>query len=115
MVDTTISYRNFNYYAWDKDFLAKNSVVEYIWLDGTGKNLRSKTRVYVDKIIKKLEDLEWWTYDGSSTGQATTNESEIWIKPVFMCRDPFRQNGCLLALCEGYLGDKKTPAIGNFR
>jgi glutamine synthetase len=84
-------------------------------LDGSSKNLRGKTRVYADKIVKTLADLEWWTYDGSSTEQATTDDSEIWIKPIFMCKDPFRKNGCWLALCEGYNSDKKTPAHGNFR
>jgi len=62
-----------------------------------------------------LADLEWWTYDGSSTGQATTEESEIWIKPAFMCADPFREGFGILVLCEGYLKDRVTPAKGNFR
>lgn len=77
--------------------------------------MRAKTRVYVGKKITKVEDLDWWTYDGSSTEQATTHESEIWIKPVYICRDPFRKNGCLLALCDGFLADRVTPALGNFR
>ena len=111
MVDAS---RNFNYYQWDADFFKTNSVVEYIWIDGTGKNLRSKTRVIIGKVVKTVEDLEWWTYDGSSTGQAVTGDSEIWIRPVFLCKDPFRKLGWL-ALCEGYLSDRKTPAAGNFR
>lgn len=56
-----------------------------------------------------------WTYDGSSTGQATTEESEIWIKPVAIFPDPFRPGCGLLALCEGYLKDRATPAKGNYR
>lgn len=62
-----MSTRNFNYYEWDAEFLKKNSVVEYVWIDGSGKGLRGKTRVYEGKKISKVEDLEWWTYDGSST------------------------------------------------
>jgi len=35
MVDATFASRNFNYYAWDPEFFENNTVVEYIWLDGT--------------------------------------------------------------------------------
>lgn len=114
MVDATPASRNFNYYDWDPEFFKNNSVVEYLWIDGSGKNIRGKTRVIVGKVVQSVEDLEWWTYDGSSTGQAVTNDSEIWVKPVFLCKDPFRKYGWL-ALCEGYLSDKTTPAVGNFR
>ena len=107
MVDSTASSRNFNNYTFDPAITQTNFIVEYIWLDGSLKNLRGKTRVYADKVITCLEDLEWWTYDGSSTEQAITNDSEIWIKPVALFKDPFRKNGCWLALCEEYKGDKK--------
>lgn len=43
--------------------------VEYVWIGGSGSDLRSKTRV-LDKIPKGPEDLPVWNYDGSSTGQA---------------------------------------------
>ena len=84
-------------------------------MDGSSKYLKGKTRVYADKVITCLADLEWRTYDDSSNEQAITNDSEIWIKPVAIFKDPFRKNGCWLALCEGYKGDKKTPPFGNFR
>jgi len=38
---------------------------EYLWVDGTGKTIRGKTKVIKGKV-SKLEDLDWWTYDGSS-------------------------------------------------
>jgi glutamine synthetase len=42
-------------------------------------------------------------------------ESEIWIKPVAIFPDPFRQGFGILALCEGYRKDRVTPAKGNYR
>jgi glutamine synthetase len=87
---------------------------EYIWIDGSGKSLRCKTKIYNHEITK-LEQLEWWTFDGSSTMQATTTQSEIYLKPVFMCHDPMRKENSILVLCETYLPDKETPARFNFR
>ena len=50
--------------------------LEYVWLDGykPEQSLRSKVRVddYVDK----------WSFDGSSTQQATGNKSDCLLKPV---------------------------------
>ena len=60
--------------------------------------------------------MEWWTYDGSSCEQAVTINSEIWLKPVAMFKDPFRVTcNSILVLCETYIHDKKTPARFNFR
>lgn len=67
MVDTseTHNLKNFNFYEWDED-LKDITMAEYIWIDGTGKHMRSKTKIY-NKVITQLSELEWWTYDGSST------------------------------------------------
>lgn len=88
--------------------------MEYIWVDCTSTRLRCKTKVIEGKI-DSVDDLDWWTYDGSSTGQAVTKDSEIWMKPVALFKDPFRKPNGYLAICENFLGDRKTPALGNFR
>lgn len=109
----TTNLTNFNYKEWSPE-LDNITLAEYIWIDGTGKTMRSKTKVYHQKITK-LEDLDWWTFDGSSTMQATTSQSEIYLKPVFFCKDPIRRKNSILVLCETYLSDLKTPARYNFR
>ncbi|CAD8152615.1 unnamed protein product [Paramecium pentaurelia] len=112
MTEQLENLRNFNHYELNSN--VKVTLAEYIWIDGTGLSLRSKTKVFHHEI-KQLSDLEWWTYDGSSTEQANTKWSEIYLKPVVYVRDPFRGAPHLLVLCETYLPDKKTPARYNFR
>eukprot|EP01017_Pseudomicrothorax_dubius_P008957 TRINITY_DN1297_c0_g5_i1.p1 TRINITY_DN1297_c0_g5~~TRINITY_DN1297_c0_g5_i1.p1 ORF type:complete len:384 (-),score=66.21 TRINITY_DN1297_c0_g5_i1:50-1201(-) len=94
----------------DKEYTS----IEYIWIGGTGLDIRSKTRVY-PRHIETLADIEEWNYDGSSTYQATTENSEIKLKPVRMFRDPFRRGGNnLLVMCETFTGSG-APALANFR
>ena len=53
-------------------------ILEYIWLDGHGE-LRSKYKtVYVEDPYHF--ELEKWNYDGSSTYQAETGNSEIILR-----------------------------------
>jgi len=44
----------------------------------------------VREKVTSLEQLPWWTYDGSSCEQASTGNSEIYLKPVAMVKDPLR-------------------------
>lgn len=88
---------------------------EYIWIDANF-SLRSKTRSIVNpNKTLKLSDITFWNYDGSSTGQAEVNNSEIILSPCYICADPFR-NGYLV-LCATYLSSEDPadykPALNN--
>jgi len=56
-------------------------IAEYIWLDVDNK-FCSKIRVIDNEPTE-------WNYDGSSTGQATTKNSEIILKPIKTFTNPF--------------------------
>jgi len=97
--------------------------LEYIWLDG-GKpepSLRSKTKV-LDAIgenngsfkIPGVKDLPIWNFDGSSTGQAKGNFSEVLLKPVRMYENPL-ETFSFLVLCETLDAKSKKPHESNTR
>jgi glutamine synthetase len=81
----------------------------YIWIDGTGENLRGKTRT-VDKEPQSPNDLSWWNFDGSSTGQADGSNSDIYLKPVAIYKDPFMLGKNKLVMCETYKFNKEPTA-----
>jgi glutamine synthetase len=87
--------------------------VMYVWIDGTGESLRCKTRTE-SKEPKSIEDLPVWNFDGSSTGQAEGSNSDIYIHPVAMFKDPFRRNNNKIVLCETYRFNKQ-PCETNHR
>ncbi|KOH46382.1 glutamine synthetase beta-grasp domain-containing protein [Sunxiuqinia dokdonensis] len=69
------------------------SKLEYIWLDGfkPTQGLRAKTRI-AENFSGKLEDCPVWSFDGSSTRQATGGASDLLLKPVAIFPDPDRNN-----------------------
>ena len=82
-------------------------LLEYIWIDGKG-NLRNKTKVLNIEINKleyiSIETFPDWDYDGSSTEQASGDNSEVILRPVAFYKDPFRKNGNnYLVLCDTWL------------
>ncbi|XP_032514180.2 glutamine synthetase 1, mitochondrial-like [Danaus plexippus] len=85
----------------------------YVWIDGSGINLRSKDRV-LSKLPCDLEQVPNWSFDGSSTGQAKTENSDTLLIPSAIYRDPFRKAPHIVVLCETYYGDG-TPTPTNYR
>ena len=64
--------------------------LEYIWLGGNNE-FRSKNRIIkLEKEELLLDDIPEWNFDGSSTNQAFTEETEIIIKPVKFVKSPLK-------------------------
>jgi len=88
------------------------AIMTYIWIDGTGSCLRGKSRT-VDVVPKKAEDLPVWNFDGSSTGQATGKNSDVYLYPVAMYPDPFLRGDNKIIMCEAYDFEEKAVATNN--
>ena len=101
--------------SFDFSKLSQNgkTMVEYVWIGGTGMDIRSKSKTYT-KPIKSLDDIDDWNFDGSSTYLAPTDNSEVILKPVAMYTDPFRGDPNKIVLCATYFIDG-TPTVTNFR
>jgi len=93
-------------------------MAEYIWLGGAettgGFDIRGKTKT-LDKAPNGPEDLPIWNYDGSSTGQAPGDASEVLMKPVAIFPDPFRRAPNILVLCEAIAPKTHDPIATNTR
>nr|XP_061836880.1 glutamine synthetase-like [Nerophis lumbriciformis]XP_061836882.1 glutamine synthetase-like [Nerophis lumbriciformis]XP_061836883.1 glutamine synthetase-like [Nerophis lumbriciformis] len=87
--------------------------VTYIWIDGTGQALRNKTRT-LDTEPKTIADIPEWNFDGSSTYQSEGSNSDMYLIPVRMFRDPFICDPNKLVLCE-VLKYNRLPAETNHR
>merc|ERR1712236_81989 len=85
----------------------------YVWVDGTGQGIRSKTKT-IEKKPEKVGELPVWNYDGSSCYQADGSNSDVYITPVKMYPCPFRQGNNVLVLCEAY-NYKDEPMKTNHR
>ena len=84
-------------------------ILEYVWIDADG-GMRSKTRVVklegsvnIDCILTDPGSRWEWSFDGSSTGQATGTDSDVLIRPVAIYPNPFHKNlkNAWLLLCDG--------------
>ncbi|KAK7111407.1 glutamine synthetase-like [Littorina saxatilis] len=86
---------------------------EYIWIDGTGEGIRSKCRT-LNEEPQKPTDFPIWNFDGSSTYQAEGSNSDMYLYPCAIFKDPFRGGKNKLVLCEVFKYNK-TPAETNRR
>ena len=96
-------------------------VAEYVWI-GKGQefmdqSLRSKIRILnnVDPRTIRVKTFPKWNYDGSSTGQASGENSEVIIMPRAIFKHPFLKDlTSFLVLCDTYSNDG-TPLPDNYR
>jgi len=100
--------------------------LEYVWLDGGNpddplgptKKLRSKTKILdlaPGATINDLNQIPSWGFDGSSTWQAGTDNSDCALVPVAMIKDPLRKGDDFIVLCEVYDVESGQPHASNTR
>jgi len=106
-------------------FVSKSQkiVVEYIWL-GLDNEIFSKVRIIrPGQLVQnrsseyiEYKDIPEWDFDGSSTGQATTEASEVILKPCALYKNPFHKKELqsFFVLCSTYTPDGE-PLESNSR
>jgi len=92
-----------------------NSVqATYVWIDGSGQSLRSRSRT-LDYKPTKLEDIPKWNFKSRPCSLALDDyDSDTYLYPVRMYPCPFSQGENILVLCETYDYAKK-PTLSNVR
>ena len=115
-------------YAMDQAVLDKYAALprdkiqaEYVFIDADC-TARSKCRTLDAARVKQgVDRLPKWTYDGSSTGQAPGDDSEVIIVPRAVYKDPFRGGDNILVLCDTYDPEgnplptnSRAPAVAKF-
>ncbi|XP_059139917.1 glutamine synthetase-like [Physella acuta] len=87
--------------------------VEYIWIDGSGEGIRAKGRT-LNFVPKEPKECPVWNFDGSSTQQSEGSNSDLYLYPVALFKDPFRGGDNKLLLCDVYKYNK-DPVESNRR
>lgn len=80
--------------------LAPQVLAEYIWVTG-GAALQSRT-VVLDAAPARVEELPVAEVDGTSTGQASYEHCELYLRPRKVFPDPLRGGHHILVLCDTY-------------
>jgi glutamine synthetase len=68
----------------------------------------------VDHKVTDIGQLRVWDFDGSSTNQAPGGNSDVYLRPAAIFKDPFRGGDNILVLAETYSNDG-TPNRTNHR
>ncbi|XP_013639581.1 PREDICTED: glutamine synthetase cytosolic isozyme 1-5-like [Brassica oleracea var. oleracea] len=92
---------------------SKKIIAEYIWIGGSGMDIRSKGRTLPGPVSDPSK-LPKWNYDGSSTNQAAGDDSEVILYPQAIFKDPFGKGNNILVMCDAYT-PKGNPIPTNNR
>ncbi|KAM7533167.1 hypothetical protein Aperf_G00000122128 [Anoplocephala perfoliata] len=84
----------------------------YVWIDKTGENVLCKTMTLSEEPVS-VEDYPIWNLADCSTPQAESN-SDSYLYPAAIFRDPFTRGNNKIVLCEIYTYDRK-PHVSNKR
>jgi glutamine synthetase len=90
-------------------------VATYIWIDAKN-GIRSKSKTIYHH--QKGDNFPIWNFDGSSTGQAVGDDSEVILKPQASYPDPLKPSypcSCYLVLCDCYDKYGQQPLPSNTR
>jgi glutamine synthetase len=92
--------------------------LEYVWLDGYTPEPNLRSKVKVEEINTNANEFKFpeWSFDGSSTNQANTENSDKILKPVrYYTQKSFPlENSRVYVLCE-VLNSDGTPDESNIR